>query len=153
MTFKTKRLLVKFKPCIQDGKFNFENSYSNKKIDILNLQPSDPEHMTFQFYSKEDNTNICHIALTNKRGKLEVSYGTEPFFRNKGYMTEALAFAVKWIFENTTEDSIWHCQMEIFLKRYWKRVDLQIMASLRTLLKCIGSKLKEISHNQISIIT
>lgn len=107
MTFKTKRLLVKFKPCIQDGKFNFENSYSNKKIDILNLQPSDPEHMTFQFYSKEDNTNICHIALTNKRGKLEVSYGTEPFFRNKGYMTEALAFAVKWIFENTTEDSIW----------------------------------------------
>ena len=106
MIDQTKRLSVGFKPCVENGKFVFDSPPTNE-IDILNLLPTDPEYMTFQFYSKTDHTNICHISLTNKRGRLEVSYGTESEFRNNGYMIEALDFAVKWIFNNTTEGSIW----------------------------------------------
>ena len=108
MTYKTERLLVGFKPCLRDGKFDFDNCCSDKKVDLLNLQPSDDcENMVFQLYLKEDNMNIGHISLYNKYGKLEVAYETNALFRGKGYMTEALTFAVKWIFDNTTEDSIW----------------------------------------------
>lgn len=107
MTYKTERLLVGFKPCLRDGKFDFDNCCSDKKVDLLNLQPSDDcENMVFQLYLKEDNMNIGHISLYNKYGKLEVAYETNALFRGKGYMTEALTFAVKWIFDNTTEDSI-----------------------------------------------
>jgi len=110
ITFQTKRLLAAFKPCICNEKFVFDFPCQNRKIDILNLEFSNSkysEYMIFQFYSKEDTTHICHVMLINKRNKLEVSFGTDEKFRRQGYMTEALTAAIKWIFNNTIEDSIW----------------------------------------------
>ena len=107
MTAYTERLIVGFIPCIQEGKFVFQSPIEDEKIDLLNLQPRNPEYMTFQFYDKKQKVNICHIELTNKRNRLEVSYGTQEEFQNKGYMTEALEFSVKWVFDNTDEKTIW----------------------------------------------
>lgn len=53
------------------------------------------------FYEKNGTENICHIHFENKRREFEISYGTEIDFRRKGYMQEALAFFVNWIFTNT----------------------------------------------------
>jgi len=37
-------------------------------------------------------------GLEKEKGQLEVGYGTEERFRNKGYMTEALTELIKWAF-------------------------------------------------------
>ena len=70
-------------------------------INLLNLQPRSGMEYGFMFYEKNGTENICHIHFKNKRREFEISYGTEIDFRRKGYMQEALAFFVNWIFTNT----------------------------------------------------
>ena len=70
-------------------------------INLLNLQPRSGMEYGFMFYEKNGTENICHIHFENKRREFEISYGTEIDFRRKGYMQEALAFFVNWIFTNT----------------------------------------------------
>lgn len=107
MESRTEHMIVKSNMQISDGKFVFKSLESSGKISLLDLKPSVPEDTGFIFYDSEQNVLICHVGITNKRERLEVSYGTEEPFRNKGYMTEALSFVVTWIFDSTTENQIW----------------------------------------------
>lgn len=75
-------------------------------IDILNLKPS--VVYGFVFYDKKVPKNmIFHLGLENKRGRVEISYGTEEEYRNQGYATEGVREAVRWLFSNTSEPEIY----------------------------------------------
>ncbi|MBN2286002.1 MAG: GNAT family N-acetyltransferase [Tissierellales bacterium] len=65
----------------------------------------DPEHYLFytfwQLVLKEERIIIGEVGfkgLTEESGVIEVGFGTEERFRNKGYMTEALSELIKWAF-------------------------------------------------------
>lgn len=104
---ETKRMIAKSEMNVQNGNLTEKRSSNNAK-DILNLSPTTGLESTFVFFDKNDNdSKICHIGITHKRGRFEVSYGTEEQFRRQGYMKEALACLVDWIFTNTDEPEIW----------------------------------------------
>ncbi len=49
--------------------------------------------------SKEENkmvADLCFVGEPNKAGEIEIGYGTYEAFRNKGFMTEALAGMISW---------------------------------------------------------
>ena len=71
-------------------------------IDLLSLKPS--VVYGFTFYDKEASENmVFHLGLDNKRGRTEVSYGTEEQYRHRGYATEGIKAALQWLFANTSE--------------------------------------------------
>ena len=105
--FETQRMIAKSEMNIQNGVLTEKESNDRPK-DILSLQPSTGLESAFIFYSKDDKSvRICHIQITHKRNRFEVSYGTEEKFRRQGYMKEALACLIDWIFSNTNELVIW----------------------------------------------
>lgn len=105
--FETKRMIAKSEMIIQNGNLAEKRSSNNAK-DILHLNPMTGLESAFVFFDKVDNgVKLCHIGITHKRGRFEVSYGTEEQFRRQGYMKEALAHLVNWIFTNTNEPEIW----------------------------------------------
>lgn len=106
ITFDTKRLtglsdLVLVDQCLGQ-------QVNTVGIDLINLKPSTGREHAFCFYDKQNsNVLICHIAITDKRGRFEVSYGTEEPFRGNGYMTEALTCLCQWLYDNTDRVAIW----------------------------------------------
>ena len=77
-------------------------------LDIFSLKPSTGRESAFLFYDKENpDARICHVGITWKRGRTEVSYGTEAPYRRKGFMQEALVAFLKWFTTNTSENIIW----------------------------------------------
>ena len=107
MEFRTDRLVAKSNLQLNDGKISLRKFRLQGEINLLTLQPSNPEDEGFVFYDTLDDERICHVGFTDKRGRMEVTYGTELSFRNKGYMSEALKFVVDWVFNNTTEAELW----------------------------------------------
>ncbi len=104
--FETERMIVKSDMVVQDGTLK-EKESQNSPMDILRIIPTTGLESAFVFYDKADGcTKICHIGITHQRERFEVSYGTEPSFRRHGYMKEALASLVDWIFANTNEPAI-----------------------------------------------
>ena len=45
---------------------------------------------------------ICFHGEPDKKGEVEIGYGTDKEYRNKGYMTETIAGMVKWLAVNKT---------------------------------------------------
>jgi len=43
---------------------------------------------------------ICFHGEPNERGEVEIGYGTDSEYRNKGYMTESISGLIHWIREN-----------------------------------------------------
>jgi [ribosomal protein S5]-alanine N-acetyltransferase len=43
---------------------------------------------------------ICFHGEPNENGEVEIGYGTDDKFRNKGYMTETIAGLIQWIRDN-----------------------------------------------------
>lgn len=77
-------------------------------LDILSLKPSTGRESAFVFYDKVNpDAMICHIGITWKRDRTEVSYGTESPYRHNGFMQEALVAFLKWFTTNTTENMVW----------------------------------------------
>ena len=79
-----------------------------ESVNFLNLKPRTGQEEGFVFYDKDDqNILICHVGITTKRERFEVSYGTEESFRENGYMLEALNGLIDFIFSKTNEKIIW----------------------------------------------
>jgi len=87
--------------------FSEEPDDKMKKIYSIKIEKmeQDPENYAFytfwQMVLKEEKLIIGEIGfkgIEGEEGKLEVGFGTEERFRNKGYMTEALTELVKWAF-------------------------------------------------------
>lgn len=77
-------------------------------INILSIKRSTGREVGFMFYDRNNqDTKICHVAITWQRNRTEVSYGTESLFRNKGYMQEALKAFLEWVSNSTKENNIW----------------------------------------------
>lgn len=72
------------------------------KIDKMEKDPENYFFYTFwQLVLKDEKIIIGEVGfkgLDTEEGQLEVGYGTEERFRNKGYMTEALTELIKWAF-------------------------------------------------------
>lgn len=49
---------------------------------------------------------ICFHGEPNEKGEVEIGYGTDLEFRNKGYMTESISGLIHWIRENKDVRSI-----------------------------------------------
>lgn len=106
ITFDTKRLICLSDLVLVDQ--HLDQPTKTGEIDVINIMPCTGREHAFCFYNNQNSDIlICHIAITEKRGRFEVSYGTEEPFRGNGYMTEALESLCKWIFINTDRNSIW----------------------------------------------
>jgi RimJ/RimL family protein N-acetyltransferase len=79
--------------------------YSNK-IDKIEKDPDNYLFYTYwQLVLKDEKIIIGEVGfkgLSSHDGELEVGFGTEERFRNKGYMTEALTELIKWAFSQTS---------------------------------------------------
>lgn len=107
LCFNTERMIAKTEMSIVDGKL-MGSCVQLGSLDLLNLRPCTGLETSFKFFRKVDeDTEICHICITHKRNRFEVSYGTQEEFRGQGYMKEALAYLIEWIFDNTNEEEIW----------------------------------------------
>ena len=51
---------------------------------------------------------ICFHGEPDENGQVEIGYGTDEEFRNKGYMTETISGLVDWTRENKTIKAIFH---------------------------------------------
>jgi len=49
---------------------------------------------------------ICFHGELNEKGEVEIGYGTDLEYRNKGYMTESISGLIHWIRENKNLRSI-----------------------------------------------
>lgn len=105
---QTKRLVGFSDIVVENGCIKSDFVPQNATMNLLSLKPTTGMEQGFVFYSIDDPRNmICHIGLTFQRNKFEISYGTEPPYRRKGYMTEALVAFAGWLFENTSNVEIW----------------------------------------------
>jgi len=72
------------------------------KIDKIERDKENYLFYTFwQLVLKEEKMIIGEVGfkgVSQETGELEVGFGTEERFRNKGYMTEALTELIKWAF-------------------------------------------------------
>ena len=104
---QTDRLIGYSDMIVTDG-FIQKPSVIDNCINILSIQKTTGREAGFMFYDKNNqDTLICHVAITWQRNRTEVSYGTESLFRNKGYMQEALNAFLEWFSNNTKEIKIW----------------------------------------------
>jgi RimJ/RimL family protein N-acetyltransferase len=46
--------------------------------------------------SKQIIAEITYMSITDSDGEIEIGYGTDEEYRNKGYMTEAIGGMIKW---------------------------------------------------------
>ncbi len=49
---------------------------------------------------------ICFHGAPDENGKVEIGYGTDNGYRNKGFMTEAIAGLIQWIQKNRNVELI-----------------------------------------------
>ena len=79
---------------VEDGRVKSQLEHSSKRtlpINLMKLEPTNPEDSCFVFYEQENPDQIiCKVAYTEKREKPELFYETETMFRGKGYMTQAM---------------------------------------------------------------
>lgn len=75
----------------------------NAKIDKIEKDADNYLFYTYwQLVLKEEKIIVGEVGfkgLNIDSGELEVGYGTQEKFRNKGYMTEALTELIKWTFK------------------------------------------------------
>ena len=98
MYIRTSRLVIDPKFKIEDG-YPQINPPQDVLPDIINMLPS--MRNAFVGYLPNSSTEVCHISLERIDSKYEVHYGTEPMFRGKHYMSEALPVAINWLFANS----------------------------------------------------
>ncbi|NBH61822.1 N-acetyltransferase [Anaerotruncus sp. 80] len=104
--FYTKRMIAKSDIVIESGFFREEKP--DNLTNILELKPMTGEENGFVFYDKDNlEKKICHVYFVGKRGRFEISCGTEKEYRNKGFMTEAIEALCQWIFQSTNYEEIW----------------------------------------------
>jgi len=66
-------------------------------------------HTLWIIVEKQSNTitgGICFHDEPSKSGEVEIGYGTDEAFRNKGYMTEAIKALINWCKENYAIKSV-----------------------------------------------
>jgi len=73
----------------------FQSAYEQAMADNKNYV----WYTVWQIISKTDNCavgGICFKGRPNIDGEVEIGYGTEPDYQNKGYMTEAVKAIIQW---------------------------------------------------------
>ncbi|HAE41844.1 MAG TPA: N-acetyltransferase [Clostridiales bacterium] len=87
--------------------FSEELDERMKQVYEAKIDKMEKDQENFLFYTfwqlvlKEEKIIIGEVGfkgLDSEQGQLEVGFGTEERFRNKGYMTEALTELIKWAF-------------------------------------------------------
>jgi len=100
LTFNTKRLIAQTNMIIDEGELCFHKK--NFGTDLLSLQPNNAQNGAIVFYLQNDpNMEVCKIAVEFKRKPYELIFETINAFRNQGYMSEALAACIEWLFTCT----------------------------------------------------
>ena len=106
MKIITKRLVGFSDLVIENG--HIQSKPINEQGSLLQLKSITGKEEAFCFYDKNDqDILVCHVGITDKREKFEVTYGTVEKFRNRGYMSEALDGFVNFVFAETNEPIIW----------------------------------------------
>lgn len=107
LVIKTERLVGVSNMEIQGGKLVSIKREVNE-INIFDLKPISGKESAFIFYDIHNtDIEICHIGITWKRNRFEVSYGTNEVYRRKGFLQEALSAFIEWVVSNTDEKEIW----------------------------------------------
>ena len=102
----TERLIGYSEMKIENGKLR--EKQAEQTINIINVKPVSGRESGFIFYlAEKPNSKVCHIGITHKRDRFEVSYGTEEMYRNNRFMQEALEGLLQWLKENTSELEVW----------------------------------------------
>ena len=77
-------------------------------ISILDIKPHIPENSGFVLYDESaPDKIICCIGYIETRKKEELKYKTEEEYRGKGYMTEAMTWALTWARNNGVKGCLW----------------------------------------------
>jgi hypothetical protein len=106
MQLETNRLIMKTNIKFVDDKL-YEKKMSGIG-NILEIKPISIEDHGFGFYLKENpDIQVCHFGIRTDRRLVEISYGTAEDYRNNGYMKEAVPYAIRWIFENSSVNEIY----------------------------------------------
>lgn len=96
---------------VEDGRVKSQLEHSSKRtlpINLMKLEPTNPEDSCFVFYEQENPDQIiCKVAYTEKREKPELFYETETMFRGKGYMTQAMKQVLDWMIQNECTGTLW----------------------------------------------
>lgn len=96
---------------VEDGRVKSQLEHSSKRtlpINLMKLEPTNPEDSCFVFYEQENPDQIiCKVAYTEKREKPELFYETEKMFRGKGYMTQAMKQVLDWMIQNECTGTLW----------------------------------------------
>ena len=105
--YTTNRLKASTEMEVIDGHLMPPTTSKGNSIDILNLHLTSGRETGFKYVLKTTDEEVCHIGITKKRGKFEISYGTVEAFRRRGYMCEALSSFLDWLKEKTDEKEVW----------------------------------------------
>lgn len=107
ITIETKRLIGKSDLEVVDGRVAFLEKNRNN-FNLLSMKPATGMEQGFVFYLLEQPDElVCHIGITCARNRFEITYGTETKMRNSGYMTEAVAGFLEWLFTQTEVNKVW----------------------------------------------
>ena len=105
--FHTPRLEAVSEMVVLNGKL-LKKPDEKSDLGILNIQPSTGIESCFVFYDRNrTSTKVCQIAIVTHRERFELEWDTEPLYRCKGYMTEALSAWIEWTSKNTEESELW----------------------------------------------
>lgn len=78
-----------------------KEAITNDLLPNLKKLKSDYEFSTMWILIDKETKKIaggfCFHGLPDENGKVEIGYGTDIAFRNKGYMTEAIKELINWI--------------------------------------------------------
>lgn len=101
-------LIMKTNLSAVDGKIVYPKKEDTHSLDLLNIEPNQAEDGGFIFYSKENpQTLICKIGYTEKRENPELYYDTEPDYRRKGHMSNAMNCVLDWCRNNSVTGKLW----------------------------------------------
>lgn len=90
------------------------DTHTQKAMEILYqealLHPDHPYWYTnWQLILKSENKSIgsaCFMKEPDEKGQVEIGYGINETYRNKGYMTEAVTRLVQWAFDQENVQSV-----------------------------------------------
>jgi [ribosomal protein S5]-alanine N-acetyltransferase len=86
------------------------NIINNKILPSVSDTTKNPLYYTFwTIIFKQENIMVadcCFKGEPNKKGEIEIGYGTYPAFEGKGFMTEAVGEMVRWAFEQPNVQSV-----------------------------------------------
>lgn len=81
-----------------------QNVFKIRLDDVKNNEENYTWYTTWMVILKSENRIIGHIMIKgypNENGEVTIGYYTQPLYRGRGYMSEAVIRIVEWIFLNS----------------------------------------------------